>query len=169
MKLIPVWVWWAIIAALLVGLLGQRAQVSNAKAAEQRVRVDLANLKTEAAQAAQRAEKAARDEESRRNAEQEKIRHDAQTQVADAQRAARGAASDVDGLRKQLARYVAAGRAASSNPAVAVGSSPTSGPLDLLADLFGRSVGRAKELAEYADDARIAGQACQRAYDSLER
>lgn len=37
----------------------------------------------------------------------------------------------------------------------------------LLAELLGRAVDRAAVLADHADAARSAGQACERAYDSL--
>ena len=37
----------------------------------------------------------------------------------------------------------------------------------VLTELFGRCSERRAELARYADDARTAGQTCQRAYDAL--
>ncbi len=40
-------------------------------------------------------------------------------------------------------------------------------PLDLLAQLFSRADDRAGELAAIADRARVAGLACERAYEAL--
>lgn len=66
-------------------------------------------------------------------------------------------------LRKQLAAYVHAGRAASA----AEGSPPAGDPIGVLADVLGRADQRAGELAEYADSARNAGITCERAYTAL--
>ena len=46
-------------------------------------------------------------------------------------------------------------------------SAPAADPIGMLADVLGRADARAGKLAEYADRARIAGDACVSAYESL--
>ncbi|CAB4158487.1 Protein of unknown function DUF2514 [uncultured Caudovirales phage] len=79
--------------------------------------------------------------------------------------AARGSS---DRLQKRVADLLAAraAEAAKSCPA-ARASPPADATGDLLADLFGRLDAAAGELGEYADRARIAGQACERAYGAI--
>ncbi|MGT2427905.1 DUF2514 family protein [Cupriavidus basilensis] len=108
----------------------------------------------------------ARLEEQRRTAAQTEIANDA-TKKLEGARADLAAANDVSGrLRQRIADLLAASRAA-GNPAAAGGSAPTEDPIGMLADVLGRADHRAGILAEYADAARIAGQACERAYDAL--
>lgn len=109
---------------------------------------------------------AARIEEQRRTDEQRKIADDA-TKKADVARADAAAANDAAGrLRLRVAELLAARRSAkdpsTSSPSQAAGNAD-----DLLALLLEKSVRRATDLAAYADQARIAGMACERAYDSL--
>lgn len=109
---------------------------------------------------------AARAEEQRRTNAQAEIANEA-TKQADAARADAAAASTAaDGLRTRVAQLIAASRAA-RNSAAARSSSPTGDPLDVLADVLTRADKRAGDLAAYADAARIAGVACEHAYDSL--
>jgi hypothetical protein len=68
-------------------------------------------------------------------------------------------------LRARLAAVQA--RARAPDPAAPGGSAPTGHATDLLADVLGQCVGRVRSLAEYADAARIAGEACERSYQSL--
>ena len=72
-----------------------------------------------------------------------------------------------DRLRARVAAITAAGRAAACNPAAAGASAPAADPIGMLADVLGRADARAGKLAEYADRARIAGDACVSAYESL--
>ncbi|WP_349606614.1 DUF2514 family protein [Cupriavidus sp. DF5525] len=69
-------------------------------------------------------------------------------------------------MRERVAELVAASRRA-DNPAPAIGGQAAGDPLDVLALMFSRLDQRAGELAEYADRAHIAGQACEWSYDSL--
>ncbi|MEX3613755.1 MAG: DUF2514 family protein, partial [Burkholderia gladioli] len=96
---------------------------------------------------------AARVEEQRRIAAQQEIAEHASKERDQARADAVAAASAADGLRRRVAALVAAAR----HPAVTPGSPATGDALDLFAG----------ELAEYADAARIAGQQCERSYDSL--
>ncbi|WP_260163883.1 DUF2514 domain-containing protein [Cupriavidus alkaliphilus] len=79
---------------------------------------------------------------------------------------ARAAGAVAEQLRGRAAQLAAAARAA-GNSAAATGSATAGDPLDVLTDVLGRADARAGELAKYADAARVAGQACERSYDSL--
>ena len=108
----------------------------------------------------------ARLEEQRRTAAQSEIA-DAATKTAEAARAdARSASDAADRLRLRVAELLAAGRTAKdSNPAN--GSAATPDPIGMLADVLDRADKRAGVLAAYADQARIAGQACVDSYQAL--
>lgn len=70
-------------------------------------------------------------------------------------------------LRVRLAAAVAAARAAS-----AAGSAPAAGdgdPIGVLDGVLRRADTAAGELADFADRSRVAGLACERAYDALKR
>ncbi|MGT2433527.1 DUF2514 family protein [Cupriavidus basilensis] len=108
----------------------------------------------------------ARLEEQRRTAAQTEIANVATKDAETARGDARAAGDAAEQLRGRVAQLLAASRAA-GNPAPAGGGSPTGDPIGMLADVLGRADQRAGILAEYADAARIAGQACERAYDAL--
>jgi hypothetical protein len=91
--------------------------------------------------------------------QQEAMNH-AHDQAAAARRDADAAAAAAGGLRDTVAGLRRRATAACSSPAAA-------SAFDLLADLQRRADEEAVELARYADAARIAGQACERAYESL--
>ncbi|WP_046059699.1 DUF2514 family protein [Paracidovorax citrulli] len=85
---------------------------------------------------------------------------------ADADRA-RAAA---DRVRRDLATYIEQHReralaAAADSPAAGQCAADSAAALDLLADLRNRADDRAGELAQTADEARIRGLTCERAYD----
>ncbi|WP_125117736.1 DUF2514 family protein [Bordetella trematum] len=106
---------------------------------------------------------AAREEGRRRTAAVEKARDEAQKLAADA--AADGLRADLGRLRTRANTLARA--AADRDPAATHGSPPGAAGADLLAYMLGRVSRRAAELASVADRARIAGLACERAYDSL--
>ena len=92
----------------------------------------------------------------------------AHTQLIAAVDDARLARSASDRLRERVAALTAArcpSAAHDSEPALA--GPPADAAGYLLADLFSRLDAAAGELGEYADRARIAGAACERAYDAL--
>ncbi|WP_261524453.1 DUF2514 domain-containing protein [Burkholderia multivorans] len=107
--------------------------------------------------------KAERDEYQRRTAAQQENANHAAKERDLARADAAAAASAADGLRKQVATLIERAR----HPAATTGSAAAGDALDLLADVLGRVDERSGELAEYADRARIAGQQCERDYDSL--
>ncbi|OJA47842.1 DUF2514 family protein [Burkholderia ubonensis] len=147
-------VWLAVIMAAIVGLAGGyfKGHADGVRAA------------TAAAQKAQLAAvTAARAEEQRRTAAQTEIAKDANKQRTAALADAFAARAAAGSLQQRVDQLVAAAR----HPAIAAGSAPAGDPLGVLADVLGRADQRAGELAEYADQAHIAGQQCERDYDSL--
>ncbi|WP_333986736.1 DUF2514 family protein [Burkholderia cepacia] len=106
---------------------------------------------------------AARAEEQRRTAAQSEIANDANQQRTAALADAFAARAAAGSLQQRVDQLVAAAR----HPTATAGSSTADDALDLLADVFGRADQRQGELAAYADAARIAGQQCERDYDTL--
>lgn len=108
---------------------------------------------------------ATRDIEHRRTAVVEKTRNDA-IQLAAAARADAAARTAAERrLRDRIDQILADAR--SRDSALADGSPATGTALDMLAHVLGRAIGRAGQLAQYADEARIAGLTCERSYDGV--
>jgi hypothetical protein len=113
--------------------------------------------------------------ESQRNAAETARRLKAQKEISDAherdlaaaRRDAAGAAAVAGRLRDQLAARSAALRGAPGDPAAAGQCEAAIAASDLHANLFLEADARAGALARVADAARLAGLACERAYDSL--
>lgn len=77
-------------------------------------------------------------------------------------------AAHVDGLRQRADALAAAcDRPRPASPAAAASGPPAAAPGQLLADLLVRMEQDGRELAAYADRARIAGETCERSYDAL--
>lgn len=149
----------AVLAAALV-YLGDRVGSSRVQARWDRERTVQIERQAEAM-------RAAATETERRLQAQEAITREATQQAA---RNAADAAAAIDAarrLRGRLAAIVAS--SAASNPAAAAGCTTAGDPLGVLADVLGRADERAGILASYADAARTAGLACERAYDALKR
>lgn len=156
-----------LMALLLAFGLIQSARLQRAETAIQTERAGRAQDKAAAAMAAASAVMAARAEEQRRQAEIQESADVAKTQAAAARRDASDARGRHDRLQQYATELAASCGAPASDPAAAAGSAPATGAGLVLADLFGRADQRAGQLAEYADQARIAGQACERAYQAL--
>lgn len=162
---------WSLLAiALLLAAVGfQEVRVNRAHTQTAEVRETLAAERVTYAQAAASAQLAARVEESRRETEkQESIRH-AQEQIALAESNAAGARTAADRLRQQVAALVASGRRGTSNPGAPAGSTAADTNLDLLVNVLDRHSRELVAVGAFADRSRIAGQACERAYDSLSK
>ena len=128
-----------------------------------RLNAQIAQMQADQAQALTAAIQQARAEEQRRQIALEGIRKDANEQIAIAVADAAAADTAAVGLQQQVDRL-----AARRCPASTAGS-PAADPAGLLlADLLGRIDQRAGELAAYGDRARIAGDACVKAYLSVE-
>jgi hypothetical protein len=113
-----------------------------------------------------KATEAARELEQSRQSQMEEVQTDATKRLDQARATAATASTAADGLRKQVEQLLAAGRAR-SNPGSGTGSAPRDTSADLLAGLLDKSVQRNRELAAVADSSRIAGLACEAAYNSL--
>ncbi|MFC4431400.1 DUF2514 family protein [Cupriavidus respiraculi] len=109
---------------------------------------------------------AARLEEQRRTAAQMEIANAATEELEGARRDASDAGAAAERLRSRVAELVAASRAGQDSGSAGAGPT-TDDPIGMLADVLERADRRAGLLAQYADAARIAGQACERSYDSL--
>lgn len=77
------------------------------------------------------------------------------------------AAASSRSLRDLLAAERARASATAADPQAAEGCRATARTASVLADLLERVSEERRELAEYADRARIAGQLCQRSYEAL--
>ena len=128
-----------------------------------RLNAQIAQIEKDQAQAFASAIQQARAEEQRRQIALEGIRKDANEQIAIAVADAAAADTAAIGLQQQVDRL-----AARRCPAAADGSTAADPAGLLLADLLGRIDKRAGELSAYADRARIAGEACIKAYRSVE-
>lgn len=105
--------------------------------------------------------KAARTEEQRRTAEQAEIAKNAKNEAEQARADARAAGDVSERLRARVAELLA------KRPTPTGGGTPTQDPDELLTELFRRADARAGSLAADLDASRIAGGACERAYDAL--
>lgn len=121
---------------------------------------------TEDAAAALKASNQARELERARQRTIDQVQADAEKQIDEARTHAADASTAADGLRSQVDKLLAADRAR-RNTCPGTGSKAAENPGNLLAVVLDQSVARNRELAAIADAARIAGQACERAYDSL--
>lgn len=116
-------------------------------------------------------------DESQRNAKETQRRLDRQEEAQRAHdeelaRASADAARARDAagrLRQRVDELVAAARRAGCNPTAGGQRQAAEDPIGVLAELQRRADERAGILADYADRARIAGQQCERAYDSLNK
>lgn len=113
------------------------------------------------------AEIAAREAEQRRQADMDKVRQDAEKQIANAERDAAVADAAAVGLREQARRLALRASQCASHSGTAQSGDAAGQSAVVLADLLGRADARAGELARAYDRARASGLACQRAYLSL--
>lgn len=135
-----------------------------------RLRAEHALGLTQAARTALQAEQAARTKEQRRIHTIMEIADASHLQATDA----RADALRADRTARELRRaYLAVARAltrgAAADSAATGGSAPATGPGLVLADVFSWADGPLRELAAALDQSRIAGLACERAYDGLTR
>lgn len=133
----------------------------------QGLRYDAKISRIETAQAAALADTQAkaRQIEQARVAAIEEVTKDADQKIAAVQADAAAAADSAKRLRAELARL----RRAAGNTAAA-GSSPgqpSADPIGVLAVVLGELDDRAGEVGRYADRLKVAGLACEKAYDSL--
>lgn len=155
--------------AMAAGLGYWRGHVAGASSIQSRWDADITRQQLADTQRALAAEQVNRQKEQElRNAAESNARQ-VQTELAEARRA--GAAADAAGnrLRQQVAQLVAAAKArpAPSTAGAGAAGASESDALDLLAQLHSRTDEAAGAIAAVADDARIRGIACERAYDAV--
>lgn len=157
-RAVPVWAW--ALAALLAWGAWQkhRAAAAGAELLEQRAAI---------AQQREQALQASIEKGAQRVADQQEITRHANQAAAAAQGDAARARAAAARVRAQAAADAARARAA--DPASRQQCEAAAAAAVLYADLLGRAVDRNVELADFADRASIAGEACQRAYDTLRK
>lgn len=153
---VPLWAW-ALAAALAWGG-WQRHQVRAAAA-------ELASQQAQAAHAREEGLRESIHETERRLAAQNQVSKDAQDQL-DQARAAAGAAAAAAGRLRARVAAVQAG-ATADHPTPAGHCTAAQDAARMFAELFSSADDRAGLLAAEADAARVAGTACERAYDAL--
>lgn len=160
LKAVPLWVWLLILLIAVLGgaLIYQSLALADARREHAEYVGKVEKAKSEASEAA-------RAEEHRRQNEINQVRNDAQQQIKAAAGDAALAASAADSLQQQVDKLLAGRSACDSR--VAEGSQTIRDLTTVLADLRRRADERAAELARIADESRIAGLACERAYGSL--
>lgn len=155
-KGVPIWAW-ALVAALAWG--GWQRHLATSRA--DTLRHAEAQAAAEQIQAAQ----AAASETARRLQAQEEVSRAAQARAQANARAAADARAAAERVR--VAAQSLAASAAAGDPAAPDQCEAARAAGRLLADLLGRAVTRAAVLADHADQARGAGQACEAAYQAL--
>ena len=158
--------WLALFVVSLLAYCGGRWQQSHADAAKYDAERTKAALSAAVDQV--KAADRARAEEQRRTVAQTEIANVAK-QEADAARDDARAAGDAAGrLRQRVDQLLAAARSA-KDPGVAGGGQgkPSGDPLDVLVDVLSRSDKTSGILADFADQLKVAGLACERSYDAL--
>ncbi len=158
----------AIVVAVALGVVSAwTAQEWRHGAKQARIEAAHASLLEQQAQAVVESVQAARNEEQRRFAELEKTSNEA-IQIAAAARAdADSRAASLLWLRERIDTLLADAR--SRHPALADGGPSTGAAIDMLAHMLDGALDVAGQLAEYADQARIAGLTCERSFDSLRK
>ncbi len=154
-------------AALFTAFGVQTMRVRSAQAETAKVQQRYDADRAQATQAALAQTTAYRAEEQRRAVAHKGITDAADKQLAEANEAANGASLAAERLRIRVASLIAATSKASGNSVAPGPSAPAAGSGLLLTNLFSSIDERAGQLAKYADEARIAGQACERAYSEL--
>lgn len=110
---------------------------------------------------------AARAEEKRRAEALQGVIDETEQKLAQARSDAGAAADAGQRLRAQLAAITASCRGAAGSSGVAGAGAPAEATSDLLADVQRRLDEAADGIARHADEARAAGQACERSYRAL--
>lgn len=158
--------WWLIVVvALFVVILGQRAQVSNAKAATARVQTDWSAQKAVDAEARILADRAREQRTAARQAAIDKESLNGQKQVAALEADLAVARTDGERLRSAIRATADRARIVPGTAGAGAGQ-PGADPIGMFADMLERADRRAEAVAGYADRLRIAGSVCERAWDA---
>ncbi|WP_122418186.1 DUF2514 domain-containing protein [Pseudomonas viridiflava] len=110
-----------------------------------------------------------RTEEQRRQKAANQVANDARQEQTAAIADAAGADAAGDRLRSEAGKLAASASCVPSDPGIADRGKNATRAAMVLSDLLGRADARAGDLARYADQLRVAGQACETAHRSLTR
>lgn len=133
-----------------------------------KIRLQLQQAKEQADEAQLRAVEVARTEEQRRTQAQTEIANAATQQATQSAADADAAHAAAERLRQRVAELVrAAARPADPTATSSSPHKPSGDPLDVLVGVLQRADDAAGILGNYADRLKIAGAACERAYDAL--
>lgn len=164
LKLAPTWSYWVLALVLVAG--GQQIRVLSAQSGAAKAQADLASYRTEVSERDRRAALFVIQENQRRQAATEKADAEAQEQLAAARTDAERAGSALERLKLRLAAAEQRSRAA-GNTITAQLSQAAEADSRVRTELLGRLGALAKLYAGAADESRIAGQTCERSFDSL--
>lgn len=169
--MIPVTTWAAgAVAVLAIAAAGvQTVRLAGEEADHATTKTQAADARAEASRMHAKAETEQREEYERRQKEKDDAIEQAKTKIAVATAAAARADLAAGSLRESTIALVAAARKACGSSDTGPGGAPASDPIGVLADVQRRADERAGILAKYADAASIAGDACERSYDSLSK
>ncbi|WP_095067949.1 DUF2514 domain-containing protein [Pseudomonas sp. Irchel 3A18] len=159
------WAIAAVIAVLAAGLWLAYSHGRSVENSEWQARWNDRNAEDHKAQAL--AQTKNRTEEQRRQSAANQVANDARQEQAAALADAAGADAAGDRLRVEAGKLAAAASCVPGDSGIADRGKNAARAAMVLSDLLGRADARARELAKYADSARIAGQACEAAYRSL--
>ena len=156
----------AALAASVAGAAVQSVRLGAAQRVAAELRTTIAQDRQQAAERTLARAEAYRIEERRRSVAAQEVERHAQNQAARVRVDVGGARAAGDGLRVTAAAFAAGGGPArDSGPAA--GGAAAGDRSQVLADMLGRAVAEAVELARIADERGTAGAACERAYQSL--
>lgn len=124
----------------------------------------IAEIEKGHAEATEKAQRRAREEEQRRQSAIEEIRENAQDQINKAAADAVAADSAADGLRAQLDRLK---RRAANCASSSTGSQASTDSTAMLADMLTQVESAGRAMAAQADRRRVAGLACEAAYNAI--
>lgn len=167
LKLVPAWVYAALgtLIILAVGLYG--AYRHGESVADERWQAKQADQRTLQAKGLAAATAANRTEEQRRQAAVNQVGSDAKEQTKSAIVDGSGADAAGERVRESAGKLAARTSCTPGDTGASLRSASATRAAMVLSDLFQRADKRAGELAKAYDAARIAGQACQRAYNSV--
>lgn len=157
----------ALLAAALLWAGWAEIRVAQTRVGLAQARADLSQERQDRAQALAIAIDKARRADLQTITQLRTALNDAQTQTDALQRDRDRAAHAARSLREQLATERARAASAAADTGAPEGCRATAATAAVLTDLLVRCSDRRRELADYADRARIAGQLCQRSYEAL--
>jgi chromosome segregation ATPase len=164
LKLVPAWLWWGLALLAVAGV--QQLRVAGAQVEAAGAVSALADYRTEVSERDRKATLAALQETKRRMAAIDEVQKDAEQQLE----AARADAADAGGALERLKlRLEAAERRSrdAGNTITAQLSQAAEADSRVRTELLGRLGALAQRYAGVADESRVAGHACERAYDAL--